>query len=258
MIEVLNNLAIEAGQAIKKIKLEEVDFNIEYKEDSTPLTKADLASNKIIVNGLKKHFPNIPIISEESSIEDFSTRKDWHEFFLIDPLDGTKEFIKKRDEFTVNIAYLKKNLPELGVVYAPMNDHLYFGGPNASYLRINQSEKKLPSLKYKENNLIVIVSRSHINEKTQSYIDELKEQYSNIEIKRVGSSLKICQIADGEADLYPRLGPICEWDTAAAHAILLGAGGDIIRLKDNQPLTYNKEDIHHPNFVAIRKEIVKF
>ncbi len=257
MIEILNELAISAGQAIKKIHQEDLDLGVQYKDDESPLTKADLKSNQIITEGLRKHFPEIPILSEEGEDIHFSDRKDWSQFFLIDPLDGTKEFIKKRNNFTVNIALIENNKPKLGVVYAPMFDKLFFGDIHESFLREEGNTHKLPMREFNNEKLIVVGSQSHMNDETKAYIEELQKNHPNMEFRQSGSSLKICLIAEGTADFYPRLGPTCEWDTGAAHAIVKGAGGDILDFHSKEPLRYNKEDIYNPHFLVKRAEVTQ-
>lgn len=254
-IQNICDLSIEAGKGIKAIREEDDNLGIEIKGDDSPVTRADFKSNDIIVSSLKKLYPEIPLISEEIALPDYSERTKWHRYFLIDPLDGTKEFIKKRNQFTVNIALMENNRPIFGVVYAPMLDKLYFGTPEQSFVRENEITNSLPLREYQPDRLIVVGSKSHMNKETKDYIEQLQEKHPHLEFKPAGSSLKICLIADGTADLYPRLGPTSEWDTAAAHAIVLGAGGDIYHLENKHSLEYNKENILNPSFIVKRSEL---
>jgi 3'(2'), 5'-bisphosphate nucleotidase len=245
----IQNIISIAKQAGKKIlKIYEKGFSVEYKDDRSPLTEADKASNNLIVNKLTGLYPNIPILSEESKNIPFEKRKNWKYFWLIDPLDGTKEFIKKNGEFTVNIALIHSNRPILGVVYVPVKDILYYADKNGSFKqeKNNNPEK----LKPKENNrdkLIVAASRSHFNKETKEYIESLGKEY---ELISAGSALKLCLVAEGKADIYPRLGPTMEWDTAAAHSIVKFAGKKVINYEANEELTYNKENLLNPWFIV--------
>jgi 3'(2'), 5'-bisphosphate nucleotidase len=238
-------IAKEAGEAIMQIYRR--DFNIEYKDDKSPLTEADLKANEIICNSLVKLYPDIPIMSEENKQTDYAIRKDWDAYWCIDPIDGTKEFIKKNDEFTVNIALIEKNKPVLGVVYAPAIEELYKAKEGKGAFK---NGERLP-LKTNENpkeRLFVVASKSHLSKETQEFIDKLDTK----EIEQVsrGSSLKLCMVASGEADIYPRLAPTMEWDTAAADAVVREAGKMSYQFENNQPMVYNKEDLLNPWFVV--------
>ena len=249
----VSNLSITAGLKIMTYYLQ--DKKIMIKEDQSLLTDADLDSNKIICKGLIKIDPNIPIMSEESFV-DWKTRRHWKKYWLIDPLDGTKEFIKKNDEFTVNIALIENNKPILGVIYAPALFSLYFGYQNFGSYRLqclskigslNNSDKIKVNLKKKSDYLSIVGSRSHSNEEFNQWI---KNNMINYDVVSRGSSLKICHIADGNADIYPRFGPTSEWDIAAGHIILNEAGGRIYSI-DNKEIVYNKkENILNPSFIA--------
>jgi len=248
----LCNAAITAGNRV--LEFYELDTEIIYKEDKSPLTKADLVSNKILLSSISKITPNVPILSEEEFIE-WDTRKNWETYWLIDPLDGTKEFIKKNDEFTINIALIEYNQPVLGIIYAPAFGSLFFSKKNnGSYkiytknnLNTFKNSEKI-SVKYTNNEKIrVIGSRSHSNIAFDNWV---KKKFTNFEIIEKGSSLKFCEIAEGKADIYPRFGPTSEWDIAAGHIILLEAGGKLKTI-DNKDLVYNKkEDILNPHFFA--------
>ncbi len=270
LFEVLK-ISEKAGKEIKKVY--ESEFAVEHKEDKSPLTEADKRSHDVIQKGLEC-ISNFPILSEEGKDIPYGKRKNWEYFWMVDPLDGTKEFIKKNGEFTVNVALIQKNKPILGVVYAPILNTFYFGAENiGSYKLVSNNLENLNSfeeiLKYsiklpieKENKKITVVaSRSHMSEETKDFIEKLKERYGEIELKSIGSSLKICLVAEGEANFYPRLAPTMEWDTAAAHAIVNSAMGrivefkDVINIKDIEKLPdlkYNKKNLLNPWFVVYR------
>ena len=249
----VSNLAISAGHII--MKHYKKNTKVMFKEDQSPLTNADLDSNNIICSGLSKIDSTIPIVSEESFV-DWQKRKEWYKYWLIDPLDGTKEFINKNGEFTVNIALIENNTPVLGVIFVPVLSTLYFASQNyGSYKLIcssnlsslNQSNKIKLNKKNRSDHLLVIGSRSHSNEDFKQWVQENIEDY---ELIKTGSSLKFCRIADGSADLYPRFGPTSEWDIAAGHIILMEAGGSIISV-DNNEIIYNaKENIINSFFIA--------
>jgi len=246
------NVSIEAGKEI--LNFYNNDIEVTHKEDLSPLTKADLASNKIILESLTKLNSNIPILSEESLV-DWSIRKNWKKYWLVDPLDGTKEFIKKNGEFTVNIALIEDNNPILGVVYVPAKSLLYLAEKNKGSFKTNTKDK-LENLKGIQKILVsnqtnrarVIGSRSHSNATFDNWV---KEKFPNADIVQAGSSLKFCLIAEGKADIYPRFGPTSEWDIAAGHMIVNEAGGKI-RTFQNDSIKYNtKENIINPEFYAI-------
>jgi len=244
-LEDIVTIAKKAGNAIMEIYMK--DFIIEYKDDKSPLTEADTKSNKIICNALEKLYPNIPIMSEENKQTDYDKRKKWNYYWCIDPIDGTKEFIKKNDEFTVNIALIHKDTPVLGVVYAPAIDEMYkakkgegaYKNKDRLPLKINTNPKE---------KLSVVASKSHLSAKTQEFIDNLEAK--EIEQVSKGSSLKLCMVASGEADIYPRLAPTMEWDTAAADAIVREAGKMTYQFKDNISMIYNKENLLNPWFIV--------
>jgi 3'(2'), 5'-bisphosphate nucleotidase len=252
--------AISASREILKIYLRE-DFGIEMKADNSPLTIADKAANAIITNHLTG---NIPILSEEGKTIPWETRKNWSRFWLVDPLDGTKEFIKRNGEFTVNIALIENGEPQLGVIVVPVSGELYYADANGSYksiINLNDNGSttgailknsiKLPSEKPGKN-FVVVGSRSHQNPETELYINNLDTGGKPLQMVTKGSSLKLCMVATGEANCYPRLGPTMEWDIAAGHAIAHFAGKSVTRL-DGQPLIYNKEDLLNPWFVVSKR-----
>ena len=246
------NIAIKAGEEILKYYNE--DIHVTHKDDSSPLTQADLASNKIIMNALQQLDRTIPILSEESLVE-WKERKNWTKYWLVDPLDGTKEFIKQNGEFTVNIALIENNKPILGVIYSPVKCDLYFAQKNYGSYKINSSSK-LINLQEAEKIFVanqssikrIIGSRSHSNQTFDSWVNQ---NFPNSEIVQAGSSLKFCLIAEGAADIYPRFGPTSEWDIAAGHIIVNEAGGRVNTFEDTE-INYNqKEDLLNPKFYAI-------
>ena len=240
-------IAQEAGKVIMEIYKK--DFKIEYKEDKSPLTEADIKANEIICMKLLELYPNIPIISEESKQIEYAVRKNWEYYWCIDPIDGTKEFIKKSDEFTVNIALIHKNTPLLGVVYAPALDEIYSAKKNEGAfkngerlpLKLNRDQKK---------NITVVASRSHLSDETKKYIDNATRESEDVTLIFKGSSLKLCMVAAGEADIYPRLAPTMEWDIAAADAIVRESKKMTYQLKNQEPIKYNKENLLNPWFVV--------
>ncbi len=246
------NIAIKAGEEILKYYNE--DINVTHKDDSSPLTKADLASNKIIMNALQKLDRTIPILSEESLVE-WNERKNWTKYWLVDPLDGTKEFIKQNGEFTVNIALIENNRPILGVIFTPVKFDLYFAQKNYGSYKIH-TRSKLINLQEAVKIFVanqssikrIIGSRSHSNQTFDSWVNQ---NFPNSEIVQAGSSLKFCLIAEGAADIYPRFGSTSEWDIAAGHIIVNEAGGRVNTF-ENIEINYNKkEDLLNPQFYAI-------
>ena len=249
----LITLARDASSAI--LDIYETDFYVETKTDSSPLTLADTAAHKIIVKGLRELTPDIPIISEEAVLPEFSERSKWPMYWLVDPLDGTKEFVNRNGEFTVNIALIAENVPLVGVVCVPVQDRTYVGNTSTMEARVYGAagERQVKSRRFSENptEIKVVASRSHVSNELRAYLKSIDEIFSGVETISMGSSLKLCALADAEADIYPRLGPTSEWDIAAAHAVLVAAGGQIY-VSDGSPLTYNmKEDILNPNFIAV-------
>lgn len=245
----IKEIAKEAGEAI--LEIYNKDFDVDYKDDSSPLTQADLKSNEIITKRLEALYPEIPILSEETKQCSYEERKEWDKFFLIDPLDGTKEFVKKNGEFTVNIALVENNKPVLGVVYLPVKDVFFYTEKGKAFKQI-QDNKPIEihnneDIKNK-NKINVVASKSHFNQETQKYIESLGKEY---ELVRKGSSLKLCAVAEGVADIYPRLGPTMEWDTAASHAIVKAAGKNVYKFGSiEEELKYNKKDLLNSYFVV--------
>lgn len=244
-------IARRAGDAIMAVY--ETDFDIEKKSDNSPLTQADLAAHNLIVGALKQLTPDIPVLSEESESIDAKERNAWKLYWLIDPLDGTREFIKHNGEFTVNIALIDKHVPVIGVVYAPASDLLYFAvSGHGAYKQVKHyAPFAIHARTFDIEKLIVAGSRSHSDQHVRRFLNNIHVKTGAIpELISMGSSLKICLVAQGSADVYPRLGPTSEWDTAAAHCILLEAGGDIVD-EAGQSLRYNtKQSLLNPNFFA--------
>lgn len=247
------NIALEAGKKIMDI-YNSADFGVELKDDNSPLTLADRASNKVIVDRLSSLFPEIPILSEEGRDIPYQERAHWDKFWLVDPLDGTKEFIKKNGEFTVNIALIENKIPTLGVIYAPAYNSsannstnekfvgtlYYTDGKNGSYMQDGITDPILITTSQKNENAIAVKSRSHSSDEEQAVLDK----YGVTDSISVGSSLKFCMVAEGKAQIYYRLGPTNEWDVGAGHAIVLGAGGTV------EGLSYNKEIILNSSFLV--------
>lgn len=234
------------------IKIMEVynsdDFEVELKSDHSPLTRADKLAHEAIVKKLET--TEFPILSEEGKDIPYQERKDWDTFWMVDPLDGTKEFVKRNGEFTVNIALIHKGEPVLGVVLAPVSDNLYFGGiDHGAYTDENMShEYQLKIIPNETGTVKIVTSRSHLNDDTKAYL----KQFENAETIPMGSSLKFMLIAESKADIYPRFGPTMEWDTAAAHAILKALDIEVINMENQTPLRYNKENLLNPYFLVKR------
>lgn len=251
--------ALEAGKAI--LDVYGTDFSVQHKEDTSPLTKADQASHDIISRHLQS--TSIPILSEEGSSIPFARRKDWKKLWIVDPLDGTKEFIKRNGEFTVNIALIQDRTPILGVIFIPVKRTLYLGSneygarrcldihPNSNFHLEDLLERAawLPEDE-KSRAFTIVGSRSHPTPELQTYVHEKERELGEVQFISAGSSLKFCLVAEGQADIYPRLGPTMEWDTAAGQAIAQAAGR-LVRIWDSEaPLVYNKKDLHNPWFVV--------
>ena len=223
--------ALEAGKEIMTVYTDpEADFEIEKKADNSPLTIADRKSHAVIAKALQQ--TPYPLLSEEGKQIPFEERRNWNELWIVDPLDGTKEFIKRNGEFTVNIAFVQNGTPEAGVIYIPVKQELFFadGAPR--------------------KNFVIVASRSHLTPETEAYINEMKQCHKQVETVSKGSSLKLCLIAEGEADVYPRFAPTMEWDTAAGHAIIRAAGKEVYQAGRQEPLQYNKEELLNPWFIA--------
>jgi len=268
--------AIAAGNAINEIYHSE-DFGVEYKSDKSPLTLADQKSHEIITDALQEY--DLPILSEEGKDTPYAQRKNWKRFWVVDPLDGTKEFIKRNGEFTVNIALIENSRPVLGTIFVPDRNTLYFAGQDFGAYKLQdgpfnemleaQADSKeevhafvdqiigqstrLPVKDPQRASLTIVGSRSHKTAELEAYVEEKRKAVGDVEFISAGSSLKICLVAEGKADLYPRLGPTMEWDTAAGQAIAEYAGASVYQHDTSKPLIYNKEDLHNPWFIVQRE-----
>lgn len=256
LLEIAKEAALAGGEAIMEV-YNTADFGVEMKSDNSPLTKADQAAHNAIVDLLKS--TNLPILSEEGRDISYEERSNWKQFWMVDPLDGTKEFIKRNGEFTVNIALIENHNPVLGIVYAPVLDKLFFGGSATKNAWMKSkgvtSELKpstvMPLDKFKEKeNTRIVASRSHRNSDTDDFISSCNQP----EIVSMGSSLKFLIVAEGDADIYPRFAPTMEWDTAAADGVLRGLGYQVLQVHNNEPiqslLEYNKQNLLNPHFIA--------
>ena len=247
-IQDIVSISKEAGKEILKIYA--TDFEVETKDDNSPLTLADKNANDLILDQLQEKYPGIPFISEETKETIYEERKNWEYLWLIDPLDGTKEFLKKNGEFTVNIALIHNQIPVLGVVHVPAQNITYWAtkGRGAFYQNENNApqEIQVKSFSLDERDLTLVCSRSHMSEDVENYLQKFQDSNTI----SMGSSLKFMLVADGSAHIYPRLAPTMEWDTAAAHAVLNEAGGTVLIDKSDKELCYNKENLRNPYFIA--------
>lgn len=246
-IDSVVDIAHDAGDAILDIYLNS-KFETTTKTNNSPVTTADLSANNIILKGLKVLTENIPILSEESILTPWSDRKNWNQYWLVDPLDGTKEFINKSGEFTVNIALISENIPVLGVVYAPTLKETWIGVEGESAYKIKDNKRSIIKTQPHKDGEIwrVVGSRSHPGKNLNNFLESIVEY----ELISMGSSLKFCMVAEGRAHIYPRLEGTSEWDTAAAHAVVEAAGGSVLDM-DNNPLLYNsKESVRNPYFIV--------
>ena len=265
LLQIAIKAALRGGAEILSV-YEKTDFEVEKKGDDSPLTLADRLSHRAIVDVLSSESPNVPIMSEEGADVPYSERKNWKEYWLVDPLDGTKEFIKRNGEFTVNVALIDGNRPVLGVIYIPVSDVLYHAtSVTGAYKRANASELgqsewskeigKLPIESMAEPGTVrVVASRSHNSEETERFIESLATRYDKVQTVSSGSSIKFCLVAEGVAEVYPRFGTTMEWDTAAGHCIAAKAGCTV-RRTENGPLVYNKPDLRNPRFIVERSRI---
>jgi len=245
-VDPIVSLAIDAGQAILEVYA--TDFDVQSKADQSPLTQADLASHHCIIAGLAALTPDIPIISEEEGLPSFEERGQWQRYWLIDPLDGTKEFVNRNGEFTVNIALIDSHKPVFGVVHVPVHEKTYVGCEgHGAELREGDSITAIHVAESSGRPVRIVGSRSHRGSSLDAFLNKVGES----DMIPMGSSLKFCVVAEGRADIYPRLGPTSEWDTAAAQAVVEQAGGTVLEL-DGKPLAYNaKSDILNPWFIVI-------
>lgn len=257
LLNIAINASIKGGHAIMEVYAS--DFAVEHKEDKSPLTLADKNCNAVIEADLEK--TKIPILSEEGAKIPFSERKKWEYSWLVDPLDGTKEFVKRNGEFTVNIALIHNGNPIMGVIYVPVKEELYFAldgigsyktARNTTIDELDDlisSSQKLP-IDYGRDDYVMVGSRSHMSKETEAFFSEKKKEHGNIEVIAVGSSLKLCMVAEGKADAYPRFAPTMEWDTGAGHAIAKYAGFSVKQYNSSDDVIYNKEDLLNPWFLV--------
>ncbi len=250
LAEVMRDLALAGGARIMEI-YERDDFDVTLKSDDSPVTEADEAADAIISQGLRAAFPDVTLVTEEQA-DSHAAQAD--SFLIVDPLDGTKEFIHRRGDFTVNIAYVENGVPTRGVVYAPAKGRMFFTLADGSAVEelgpfgADLGKLEPVSVSRPDNDaLLVVASKSHLTDETRDYI----AKYKVADFKSAGSSLKFCLVATGEADLYPRVGRTMEWDTAAGHAVLAGAGGKVVRFEDHAPLRYGKPGYANPYFIAL-------
>lgn len=243
-------LCEQAGQAILSVYHDENGFDVDTKDDNSPLTRADLAANRVLVNGLKA-IKDVPILSEECEIPDFETRSQWPMYWLIDPLDGTKQFIQRNGEFTVNVALIDNNKAVLGVVYVPVKDITYAGCETSGAIKREEGVNTSISVRKATSIIDVVASRSHGASAVDQLMDALEHHFDQINTTNMGSSLKLCLVAEGKADLYPRLALTSEWDTAAAHAVVSAAGGTVIDDTFNDMRYNTKDNILNPYFYVI-------
>jgi 3'(2'), 5'-bisphosphate nucleotidase len=262
-LEIAILAALSAGEEIMKVY--NGDIAIEYKEDDSPLTQADTRANTIINSFLKP--TRIPIISEENRQIDFEDRKSWQRCWIVDPVDGTKEFIKRNGEFTVNIAYVEKGHPVFGVIYVPATMTLYYGNVvngegfksqlkehNTNIKEVKDRSSKLNPKAANSSIVEVVGSRSHMSQETSDFVENLKKSGKEVKIVSKGSSLKFCLVAEGSADVYPRFAPTMEWDTAAGQAICNAVGIDVISQETKKPLLYNKANLLNPWFIVSKNQ----
>ena len=242
-------VAVAAGREI--LEVYQNPFEVDHKDDGSPLTMADRRAHEAIVAELRVLTPDIPVFSEESEREVLATRRQWRRFWLVDPLDGTREFVRRSGDFTVNIALVDNGSPILGVVHSPVKNTSYYAAPGVGAFRDDTASTgatiRIRSADMK--NMTMMKSHSHASPETGRFHRNLENRVGKVNIVSMGSSLKICLVAEGTADIYPRLGPTCEWDTAAAHCILEVAGGSLIDAR-GRSLRYNKPDILNPWFLA--------
>ena len=254
-LDTLLRIAKTAGNAILSVYRRAGDIDVTIKDDNSPLTEADRDAHEIIIAELKRFTPSIPILSEESDGISVDERLSWSRYWLVDPLDGTKEFIKRNGEFTVNIALINNGAPELGIVHVPVTNISYLGKTGVGAWKVAATGEadaiSIANFHLNQGPVRIVASRSHRGDLLDQLINTMEAELGKAEVVSMGSSLKICLLAEGKADIYPRLAPTSEWDTAAAHAVLAAAGGDIVDT-EFQALRYNqKESMLNPHFIAI-------
>lgn len=247
-VDDITDIARRAGDAILKV-YRRTDFDVRIKADDSPLTEADLAANDVIMEGLRA-ISDLPILSEESKLMSWEERRSWSSFWMVDPLDGTKEFIKRNDEFTVNIALIRDGEPVVGVVHVPALGKTYRGAQSVGAQRLDDEGTHQLAVRTDVGDPVsIVVSRSHLRDADREFIDRVEDQHGAVQTVPTGSSLKLCLVAEGLADVYPRFGPTMEWDIAAAQAVLVHAGG-VVEKVDGGTLEYNKEELINPFFIA--------
>ncbi len=262
-LELIIDAALDAGKAILRVYNRD-DFNVSLKDDSSPLTDADVNSHNVIMKVLEQ--TGIPVLSEEGAEIKYEQRKDWSKLWIVDPLDGTKEFVKRGGDFTVNIALVENNYTTMGVVFAPWLGQLFWGSSDGAYfcelskgwekkqnpMPLSNVEKLPFALPEK---FTVVASKSHFSEETKAFIDNVEAKVGKVEFSSVGSSLKMCLVAAGKAHLYPRIGPTMEWDTAAGQAVVEAAGGELIDLGTKERMKYNREKLLNNHFLVSTKSV---
>ena len=246
LLNIAINAAIEGGNEIMKVYND--DFEVYIKEDDSPLTVADQNANKVIVDQLGK--TGIPVLSEEGKTIPYSERKNWDKLWIVDPLDGTKEFIKRNGEFTVNIALIENGSPIMGVIYVPVKKTLYYASEAGAYKKSENNIEKLP-INQKKEKYVAVGSRSHMSDETKAFFNQLKDTHGEIDVVSMGSSLKICLVAEGIADVYPRFAPTMEWDTAAGQAIAKYAGKSLIDYNTKKEMLYNRDELRNNWFIVM-------
>ena len=251
MDDQLRAVVRSAGSAIMDVY--RTDFSVEQKNDESPVTMADRRSHEILAAYLEKRYP-FPILSEEGKGVPYEERRTWETFWLIDPLDGTKEFIKRNGEFTINVALVHRDRVVLGIIYTPATDVLYYASQGDGAYKVEQGMTSRLPIEAVRNQFVVVGSRSHTTTSFEAYVGLLRGRYGDVKIISAGSSLKFCLIAEGAADVYPRYGHTMEWDTAAGQVIVEEAGGSVINAATGRPLTYDKESLLNPHFVAFRRK----
>jgi 3'(2'), 5'-bisphosphate nucleotidase len=246
-MDLAEKAAIQGGKEILDVYHSD-NFEVEKKGDQSPLTLADRKAHLAIMEVLEAS--GIPVLSEEGKEIPYEERKNWKRLWIVDPLDGTKEFIKRNGEFTVNIALIDNGIPLLGVIYVPVKNELYSGASGMGARKVQNGESIAIPIVQKARKYRAVGSRSHMSPETQDFLENLKKEHGEVEIVSMGSSLKICLVAEGTADVYPRFAPTMEWDTAAGHAIAKAAGKSLIDIKTNQEMVYNREDLLNNWFVV--------
>ncbi len=256
LVDDVIQLCRQAGAAIKAIYQQEDAVEVTRKADDSPVTQADFAAHEILIDGLKRMTPEVPVLSEEEQAPAFVERSQWSRYWLVDPLDGTKEFLARTGEFTINVAFIEKGQAVLGVIYVPMEDVAYGGivadDENVAAWKVRGDQKEqLAVRQIPQDSITVLTSSRHRGEQLAGCIQQLEKNFATVEWLKAGSALKFCRVAEGQGDLYPRFSPCCEWDTAAGQVVLEAAGGQLLDM-DFKPLRYNQKDsLISPHFYAV-------